>query len=161
LLENLTIASHLTLRYGIVAELLALPAVRAAEAAAREAALRMLQRLGLAMDAAAPVGRLPYGHRKLLEVGRALLTGARFLLLDEPVAGLNEAEIDRLARLVLDLKEELGLGVILVEHNMGLVSRLCDEAVVLDAGNVIARGPPEEVLHDPKVMAAYLGEEAA
>jgi branched-chain amino acid transport system ATP-binding protein len=160
-LDNLLIASHRSLRYNIFSELLALPATRAQEAAARVAATKLLKRLDLAADLTVPVSSLPYGHRKLLEVGRAILTGARFMLLDEPVAGLNEAEIDRLARLVLQLRQELGLGFILVEHNMGLVSRLCDHAVVLDAGTVIARGTPGEVLRDPKVMTAYLGEEAA
>lgn len=160
-LDNLLIASHRSLRYGMLAELIALPRVRAEEAEARHRARRILARLGLATDSAVRVGNLPYGHRKLIELGRALLTGARFLLLDEPVAGLNEAEIDRFASLVHELREELGLGILLVEHNMGLVSRLCDRAVVLDAGMVIARGTPGEVLGHPKVVAAYLGEEAA
>jgi len=89
------------------------------------------------------------------------LCDLRFLLLDEPIAGLNEAEIERLALVVLSVRRSRGIGIILVEHNMGLVSRLCDELVVLDAGAVIASGPPEAVLRDPKVMVAYLGEETA
>jgi branched-chain amino acid transport system ATP-binding protein len=159
-IENLLVGRHAALRYGILAELLSLCQARRQEAEARMAALAMLERLGIAVDPAAKIASLPYGHRKLLELGRALLTGARFLLLDEPVAGLDDAEIERLASLLLALRRELGLGIILVEHNMGLVSRLCDTAVVLDAGAVIARGTPAAVLRDPKVMAAYLGEAA-
>ncbi len=158
-LENLLIAKHRSLRYGIWSELLALPGVRSEEDAARNTAVELLQRLDLGADVTLPVRNLPYGHRKLLEVGRAMLTGARFMLLDEPVAGLNESEVDRLARLLLQLRDELGIGLIVVEHNMGLVTRICDQAIVLDAGTVIARGGPGEVLRDPKVVAAYLGEE--
>jgi branched-chain amino acid transport system ATP-binding protein len=131
-MENLLIACHRILRYDIESEMLLLPRV----------------------------GSLPYGTRKLVELGRAVVTGARFLLLDEPVAGLNDAEIDRLAELVLDLRDQLGVGVILVEHNMGLVRRICDRVVVLDVGTVIAAGPPGEALRDPKVLTAYLGETA-
>ena len=158
-LDNLLIAAHRSLKYGIFSELLALPTVRMQERAAVKTASQLLERLNLQNDLARPVSSLPYGHRKLLEVGRAILTGARFILLDEPVAGLNEHEIDRLGRLVLQLTGEFGIGIILVEHNMGLVTRICDHVVVLDAGAVIARGRPEEVLRDPRVMAAYLGEE--
>ena len=89
-------------------------------------------------------GSLPYGHRKLLELGRVVLLGAKVLLLDEPIAGLNESEIEHLGQLVLELRSEGGLSILLVEHNMGLVRRLCDSAVVLDAGQVIAEGTPEQ-----------------
>ncbi|MFM9992564.1 MAG: ABC transporter ATP-binding protein, partial [Burkholderiaceae bacterium] len=100
----------------------------------------------------------PYGHRKLLEIGRVILLGSKLLLLDEPIAGLNESEIDQLAQLILTLRAKGNLSVLVVEHNMGLVRQLCDEAVVLDAGQVIAQGTPEQVLNDPKVLLAYLGE---
>jgi branched-chain amino acid transport system ATP-binding protein len=159
-LDNLLTGRHASLRYGILVELLALPAARRGEAAACAAARAMLDRLGIAVDPTARIASLAYGHRKLIELGRALLTGARFLLLDEPVAGLNDGEIERLAQLLLELRRELSLGIILVEHNMGLVTRLCDHVVVLDAGAVIARGSAADVLRDPKVMAAYLGEAA-
>jgi ABC-type branched-subunit amino acid transport system ATPase component len=84
----------------------------------------------------------------------------RFLLLDEPIAGLNDAEVAKLRDLLLRLRQELGLGILVVEHNMPFVSGLCDRLVVLDLGRLIANGPPVDVLRDPKVMASYLGEDA-
>jgi branched-chain amino acid transport system ATP-binding protein len=159
-LDNLLVACHRAFGYDLVSEMLALPRARRREEAARDVADKVLDRLGLRDTKAIRVGSLPYGHRKLIELGRAVVSGAKFLLLDEPVAGLNDAEIDRLARLVLDLRDELGLGVILVEHNMGLVRRICDRVVVLDVGAVIASGTPETALRDPKVLTAYLGETA-
>ena len=84
----------------------------------------------------------------------------RFLLLDEPIAGLNDAEVAKLGDLLLRLRHELGLGILVVEHNMPFVSRLCDRLVVLDLGQLIANGPPADVLSDPRVMASYLGEVA-
>jgi len=157
-LDNLMIACHRQLRYSVLAEILGLPAVRRAEQQAREAARAVAARIGLDGSLDANAGSLPYGHRKLLELGRVILMGASHLLLDEPIAGLNEAEIEHLAQLVLELRREGGLSILLVEHNMGLVRRLCDRAVVLDAGQVIAEGTPEAVLSDPRVLMAYLGE---
>jgi branched-chain amino acid transport system ATP-binding protein len=83
-----------------------------------------------------------------------------FLLLDEPIAGLNDIEVARLGEILLNLRQEFGLGILVVEHNMPFVSRLCDRLVVLDLGQLIANGPPAEVLDDARVMASYLGEAA-
>jgi len=158
--ENLLVARHRFLRYSVFAEILALPSARRAEADARAEVARVAAAVGLAADLLdLPAGKLPYGHRKLLELGRAMLLEAQLFLLDEPVAGLNEREIDALARLVLGFKAKGDVAVLLVEHNMGLVDRLCDRVVVLDAGAPIAAGTPAEVLADPKVRLAYLGEE--
>jgi branched-chain amino acid transport system ATP-binding protein len=157
-LDNLLLGCHRRLRYGMLAEMLTLPQMRRQERDAREQALATLAEVGLTADAGRRVATLPYGHRKLIELARSLLGDLRFLLLDEPVAGLNEAEVGRLAEVVLGQRARRGIGVVLVEHNMGLVSRLCDDVVVLDAGAVIATGSPDAVLRDPKVMAAYLGE---
>ncbi len=157
-LDNLLVACHRRLGFSVVAEMIRLPAVRRAEEAARVEALAVARRIGLAGSLDVLTGSLPYGHRKLLELGRVILMGARLLLLDEPIAGLNEGEIDHLADLVLDLRSASGLSILLVEHNMGLVRRLCDSAVVLDAGQVIAEGTPDAVLNDPRVLLAYLGE---
>jgi len=160
-LENLLLGCHRLLRHSLFSEILTLPSMRREEAEARHRAMEILAEVGLAAEAHHLVSSLPYGHRKLIEIARSLLGDLRFLLLDEPIAGLNEAEIERLAQVVLSVRRRRGIGIILVEHNMGLVSRLCDELVVLDAGAVIANGPPEAVLRDPRVMAAYLGEETA
>jgi branched-chain amino acid transport system ATP-binding protein len=157
-LDNLLVACHRRLRFSVLAEMLGLPGVRRAEDAARVEALAVARRIGLAGSLDALTGSLPYGHRKLLELGRVILMGARLLLLDEPIAGLNEGEMEHLADLVLALRTESGLSILLVEHNMGLVRRLCDRAVVLDAGQVIAEGTPTAVLNDPRVLLAYLGE---
>ena len=157
-LDNLMVASHRTLRFPVIAEMLGLPSVNRAEEAARVAAAAVAARVGLGASLEMEAGSLPYGHRKLLELGRVILLGARHLLLDEPIAGLNEAEIEHLSQLVLELRSAGGLSILLVEHNMGLVRKLCDRVVVLDVGQVIAEGTPDEVLSNPRVRLAYLGE---
>ena len=158
--ENLLIACHRSLGYSLVSELLKLPNVWAAERAAARRVDHVLERLGLSDSAELAIRNLPYGHRKLVDLGRALLMEIRFLLLDEPIAGLNDAEVAKLRDLLLRLRQELGLGILVVEHNMPFVSGLCDRLVVLDLGRLIANGPPVDVLRDPKVMASYLGEDA-
>jgi ABC-type branched-subunit amino acid transport system ATPase component len=156
--DNLLIACHLSLRYGLFGELLRLPNVRQQEGSAAERVAGVLARLGIADSAEARVGSLPYGHRKLIDLGRALLMDISFLLLDEPIAGLNDGEIARLREILLGLRREFGLGILVVEHNMPFVSGLCDRLVVLDLGQLIANGPPAQVLGDARVMSSYLGE---
>jgi branched-chain amino acid transport system ATP-binding protein len=156
--DNLLVACHCALDYGLLGELLRLPDVRRQERSAAKRVSAVLARLGIADSAGARVGSLPYGHRKLVDLGRALLMDIRFLLLDEPIAGLNDAEISRLREILLGLRQEFGLGILVVEHNMPFVSGLCDRLVVLDLGELIANGPPAEVLGDAKVMSSYLGE---
>jgi branched-chain amino acid transport system ATP-binding protein len=158
--ENLQIACHRSLRYDLASEFLKLPHVRAAERAAGRRVDEVLDRLGLSDSGEVTIRNLPYGHRKLVDLGRALLMDISFLLLDEPIAGLNDAEVTRLRDLLLRLRADLGLGILVVEHNMSFVSQLCDRLVVLDLGQLIANGAPAEVLRDPKVMASYLGEDA-
>jgi ABC-type branched-subunit amino acid transport system ATPase component len=158
--ENLLIACHRSLGYGLVSELLKLPNMWKAERDAARRVEEVLGRLGLSDSAELTIRNLPYGHRKLVDLGRALLMDIRFLLLDEPIAGLNDAEVAKLRDLLLRLREELGLGILVVEHNMPFVSRLCDRLIVLDLGRLIANGAPADVLSAPKVMASYLGEDA-
>ena len=157
-LDNLLVACHRNLQFSVLSEMLGLPSVRQAEMKAREEVEKVARLVGLHESLQMNAASLPYGHRKLLELGRVILLGSKFLLLDEPIAGLNEAEIEQLAQLIMTLRSKGNLSVLLVEHNMGLVRQLCDEAVVLDAGQVIAQGTPEQVLNDPKVLLAYLGE---
>jgi branched-chain amino acid transport system ATP-binding protein len=158
--DNLLVACHCALDYGLIGELLRLPNVRRQEYAAADKVAEVLARLGIADSANKRVGSLPYGHRKLIDLGRALLMDVSFLLLDEPIAGLNDIEVARLGEILLGLRREFGLGILVVEHNMPFVSRLCDRLVVLDLGQLIANGPPAQVLGDARVMASYLGEAA-
>jgi branched-chain amino acid transport system ATP-binding protein len=117
--------------------------------------------LGLSPYRHHPAGKLPYGVQKRVELGRALAAEPRLVLLDEPMAGMNLEETEDMARYILDLNEEWGVTVFLVEHDMGVVMDISDRVVVLDFGQVLAVGAPEAVQADPAVVAAYLGSEDA
>ncbi|MEI8392509.1 MAG: ABC transporter ATP-binding protein [Actinomycetes bacterium] len=117
---------------------------------------RLLEKVGVSDLADKTAGELPTGSARLVEIARALATGPQLLLLDEPASGLDESESDRLGTLLGELTAE-GLGVLLVEHDMSLVMRVCDSIYVLDLGMIIAHGTPEYIQHDPQVLQAYLG----
>jgi branched-chain amino acid transport system ATP-binding protein len=127
---------------------------------AHGAALSLLDRVGLKEMAARRAADLSYGDERRLGIARALATGPRFLLLDEPAAGLNETESEELLDTLGTIRRELGCGLLIIEHDMPLIMRLCDRVQVLDQGRTLAVGTPSEVRRDPAVLAAYLGTQA-
>ena len=138
-------------------ELLFLPKVRRAEIAQREAVERVIDLLDLQHYRDSLVAGLPYGVRKVVELGRALATEPKLMLLDEPSSGLNPDETDDMAFWIEDIQKELGITVLMVEHDMNLVSRVSTRVLALNEGRVIAEGTPAEVQAHPAVIEAYLG----
>ncbi|WP_239455352.1 ABC transporter ATP-binding protein [Nocardioides gilvus] len=156
-LDNVMIGADRHARTGFWASALAWPTSGREERALRERALGALAELGIADLAPLVAGSLPYPLRKKVALARALVGEPELLLLDEPASGLAADEIDDLGELVRGLTDRMA--VLLVEHHMDLVMRICDDITVLDFGRVIAHGPPEQVRNDPAVLEAYLGED--
>lgn len=164
-LENLLVAQHTQLNRNILAGVFNTKNYRDSESKARENAYHWLDVVGLAEDANRLAGELPYGHQRRLEIARSMCTNPTLICLDEPAAGLNPQETAELSQLIRRLRNEFGVTVFLIEHDMGLVMEISEHIVVLDHGEVIAAGTPEQIENDPAVLAAYLGtdeeEEAA
>jgi branched-chain amino acid transport system ATP-binding protein len=156
-LDNVLVGRHAHLRGGVVRGALGLPPVAREEAEARRLARELLARLGLEAVADAESGSLPLGLQKRLELARALASGPRLLLLDEPAGGLNQTETRMLMEVIQGLRDERGLTIVVVEHDMELVMGVSDRVAVLDRGRKIAEGTPREIAADPAVVEAYLG----
>jgi branched-chain amino acid transport system ATP-binding protein len=157
-LENLMLGRHHHIRYGTLSAIAWLGRARREEIANREIVEEIVDFLELEQWRRLPVGLLPYGVQKRVELGRALAMQPQLLLLDEPVAGMNLEETEDMARFIVSIREELDIPMILVEHDMGLVMDLADRVLVVDFGVPIATGTPAQVQHDGAVILAYLGE---
>jgi branched-chain amino acid transport system ATP-binding protein len=158
-LDNLMLGRHQHITYGFLQAFAWVGTARRQEIEHRRAVEEIVDFLELEQWRSMPVGLLPYGVQKRVELGRALAMEPKLLLLDEPVAGMNLEETEDTARYVLDIRDELDVPIIMVEHDMGLVMDLADRVLVVDFGTPIATGTPAEVQRHPDVVRAYLGSE--
>ncbi len=156
-LENILVGLHSRTTCGLLGSVLKTPRIRNEERMARQKASELLEFVGLSDHADRKSGNLPFGWQRLLELARALASEPDLILLDEPAAGLNMSETDMLGELIQNIRKQ-GVTVLLVEHDMALTMRVCDQIIVLDRGRKIAEGPPRTVQSDEAVMAAYLGK---
>ena len=162
--ENLLVAQHMRANRNLLAGIFNTPGYRRAESRALDQAFYWLEVVDLVECANRLAGTLSYGQQRRLEIARAMCTLPEMLCLDEPAAGLNPVETVALSRIIRFLRQQHGITILLIEHDMGMVMEISDHVIVLDHGDVIARGTPQQIQHDDRVIAAYLGtddEEAA
>ena len=158
-IENLMLGRHMHIRSGVFSGAFFFGRTSNEEIANRRKVEEIIEFLEIERDRKKRVGSLPYGIQKRVELGRALAMTPKILLLDEPTAGMNVEETEDMARFIIDIKEEMDITIMIVEHDMGVVMDLAERIMVLDFGLKIAEGSPDEIVGNPKVIQAYLGEE--
>ena len=157
-LENVKVGLHNHHSYSTIEGILRLPRYRKVERETDEKGMELLKVFGLENEAQVKASNLPYGKQRKLEIARALATDPRLLLLDEPAAGMNPNETGELMDTIRFVRDEFHMTILLIEHDMKLVSGICEELTVLNFGQILAQGSTSQVLNDPKVITAYLGE---
>lgn len=157
-IDNVKVGLHNQMTYPTVSGIFRLPSFFKVEKQMRDKAMELLQVMGLDGEADVIAANLPYGKQRKLEIARALATNPKLLLLDEPAAGMNPNETEALMETIRFVREKFNMTILLIEHDMRLVGGICEELTVLNFGQVLAQGVTGEVLKDPKVITAYLGE---
>jgi branched-chain amino acid transport system ATP-binding protein len=160
-LDNVRLGAFAQHRYGLLDALRRSRTYKDEEDKLTRRALELLERFQLSRYADTPARHLPYGEQRRCEMARALISGPRLLLLDEPAAGMNHSEAEDLVRIIRELQGEFRLTIVLIEHQMRVVLNLCQRVTVLDFGCTIAAGPPAEIQHHPAVLEAYLGRDGS
>lgn len=158
-LDNVRIAMHKNVKYGLISSFLHLPAYQKEEKKLIEDSMELLRIFKLEDKKDEYAKNLPYGEQRHLEIARALATNPSLLLLDEPAAGMNPAETAQLTETIGWIRKKFNLTILLIEHDMSLIMRICERIYVLDYGMVIANGTPEEIKNNKRVIEAYLGED--
>lgn len=157
-LENVLIGFDKSIKYNIFEAFLHLGRFSKAEKSAKKAAYEILEQLNIAHLADEKATSLSYGQQRKVEIARALATNPKLLLLDEPAAGMNSTESDDLAELIFNIRDNKKISVLLIEHDMKFVNKLCDRVMVLDYGRTIFEGKPNDAVQNPEVISAYLGD---